>query len=1108
MGLLVAVLLVAWRLASGPVSIGFLTPYIENALAEIHKGAVNLAVDDTILTWAGWERTLDIRIVNLRTSLPSGEVIASVPEVSVSLSAEALLRGTVAPRSVEFFGPNFQVVRHPDGTFGLGSDGTGGQGNVVASMLLLMLQEPDPAQAMSYLKRISIVAGEVTYYDQTLGTEWHAPSASAEFVRIQGGVQAELDLDLSAGGVVSEVSVLGTYNAESERIDMGISFDDVTPADFVALTQKVDVLGALDLPLSGTVTMSLEQNGRIEGVGFDLTGKRGHLALPVPLAAKIDALTWAQRIAVENMRVSGRYEGAGDILDVSALDITLMDGEKVYLPAPIDHEIALKKLKTAARYAAQNGVLDIHHTTLALYKGPTAAVDATIKGLFLAKHGEADLLKDVSLDIAASARQVAFNDLDRLWPKRLGVDARKWVVANLHDGMAEKASVSVSLRSAGQGAMDLVSLAGEIHAAGVTVDYLPPMPPARDAAAVATFDDKSFDIKIERGEGLDGLKIMGGRVRLLKLDQEQPDADITLNILGPIPSALMLIDRPPLEYASELGIDPKTTDGTMISELNLKFPLKEDLLAKDVSVQAKAVLSGVGIKGALFDRDMQNGELELAVTNDGMTLTGKASLGEVPVQLSWNHDFRDRALFRDHYEISGTIEEVLSLDTLGVQIPDILARYMRGGAQANVNYTVLGDGRQSLSARVDLANITLAAPELGWSKPQGVPGTASLEMRLDQNIPREIPKFEVTAPNMEITGSAVFEKDGALRRIDMDTMRSGLTDVSASLTPDGKGAWELVMRGESLDASLLWDEMLGIREVPTRDEIKEDDLRLNVAVDLHTLRIRENRVLTDLIGTVYRDDGLWRKIDVNGVVGEAGNIQLLLDTDVDGLRYISIASNNAGAALKTLDLYDNILGGRFDLKAAYTSPGADAPLEGVVKVHDYAMRNAPAFAKLIGIMSLTGVLDALQGEGLNFDIFEAPFILKGGVLELVDSRASGPTIGVTASGTIDLDNKVMDTKGTVVPAYAINALLGKIPIIGELFSGPEKGGGLFAATYTMRGRAENVEITVNPLSVLAPGVLRGIFTGSNKEKEIPKEPQMPPNPKAAPVKPVTAEPVN
>jgi len=192
----------------------------------------------------------------------------------------------------------------------------------------------------------------------------------------------------------------------------------------------------------------------------------------------------------------------------------------------------------------------------------------------------------------------------------------------------------------------------------------------------------------------------------------------------------------------------------------------------------------------------------------------------------------------------------------------------------------------------------------------------------------------------------------------------------------------------------------------------------------------------------------------------------------------------------------------------------------VLKVQNYAMIDAPAFAELIGIMSLTGVLDALQGEGLNFDIFEAPFKLENGKLTLTDSRASGPTIGVTASGTMDMDNKLMDIEGTVVPAYAINALLGKIPIIGELFTGPEKGGGLFAATYTMKGVGENVEITVNPLSALAPGALRGIFTGSGKEKEIPQkvipkqtpppkqqQPITPPIPQAAPTQPVTPAPV-
>ena len=149
------------------------------------------------------------------------------------------------------------------------------------------------------------------------------------------------------------------------------------------------------------------------------------------------------------------------------------------------------------------------------------------------------------------------------------------------------------------------------------------------------------------------------------------------------------------------------------------------------------------------------------------------------------------------------------------------------------------------------------------------------------------------------------------------------------------------------------------------------------------------------------------------------------------------------------------------------------------------MIDAPTFTKLIGVMSLTGVIDALKGGGLNFDVLDAPFKLEGGVLELTQARASGATLGVTASGLVDMKNRVLDLKGTVVPAYAINALLGKIPLIGELFTGKEKGGGLFAATYTMQGQGENIDIVVNPLSALAPGAVRDIFTGSGKETDIP-----------------------
>lgn len=1111
-GLLVAVLLVAWRLASGPVSISFLTPYIEQALAEVHQGAVNLAVDDTILTWAGWERTLDIRIVNLRTTLPDGQAIATVPEVSISLSAEALLQGVVAPRSVEFFGPQFRLVRDERGRFEtrfLGSEE--GSGNFVASMVLLLLQDPNPGQAMSFLKRISIVAADISYEDRALGTTWKAPGANAQFSRVAGGIEAELDLGIELGQKRAEVSILGRYSRARQRADLGVSFDDVTPADFAALSPTMEALTALDVPLSGTVTLSMKQNGAVEGVGFDLSGGAGAVALPVPLAAKLGALAWAQRLDVDSLQIRGRYDGDGQVVDFSKLDVAFKKGESLYLPAPLEHVLPIDFLNAALTYEGAAGRLQVSSLDVGLAgslpaRAPAINLSADIGGLDDATGG-------VSVDLTGSVRGLTAADLALYWPESLGANARTWVIANVRDGVVQKASVSVALRPGKGGQTRLASLAGDLAVEGLTVDYLTPLPPVTNAAGRATFTDKRFDIQIESGDGADGLKVMGGTVALLKLDQKMSEAEVELDILGPVRSALTLIDGPPLGFAADIGIKPQDAAGTVAAQVSLKFPLKVDLLATEVTAQAQARLTGASIKNGLFQKNLVNGDLALAVNNDALELKGAAQLGGVPVQLVWNHDFREQALFRDRYDISGSIRDVLGLGVLGVQVPEILSRYMAGGAEANVNYTRLADGRQSVSARVDLSKITLAVPELGWLKPVGVPGTAVLEFRLKDDVPQDLPRFEVSAPDMDISGNARFFANGQLQRIDLDTMRSGNTDVSGSLTPLSDGGWELVLRGERLDARLLWERMLGIRpdQRPgqtadqTAVKINTKDLKLSVAVDLRTLMIRKDRELTDLIGTLYRDRGEWRKIDITGVVGDGdkdpgGALELLLDTDTDGLRYLSIASDDAGAALRSLDLYDNILGGRLDLKAAYTTPAPNAPLQGVLKVEDYAMINAPMFAKLIGVMSLTGVLDALQGEGLNFDIFDAPFKLEGGVLELTDSRASGPTIGVTASGTVDLGKKQIKMEGTVVPAYAINALLGKIPIIGELFSGPEKGGGLFAATYTMKGTVENTEININPLSALAPGALRGIFTGSKKEQEIPGQeaPSAPAAPPAAP----------
>jgi hypothetical protein len=104
----------------------------------------------------------------------------------------------------------------------------------------------------------------------------------------------------------------------------------------------------------------------------------------------------------------------------------------------------------------------------------------------------------------------------------------------------------------------------------------------------------------------------------------------------------------------------------------------------------------------------------------------------------------------------------------------------------------------------------------------------------------------------------------------------------------------------------------------------------------------------------------------------------------------------------------------------------------------------------------------------------APFQIENSVVTLKEMRAFSSSLGVTGTGRLDFGSQTIDLTGTVVPAYMINALPGRVPFLGRLFS-PEKGGGIFAATYGLHGKLTDPTVAYNPLSALTPGFLRGVF---------------------------------
>ena len=74
LGFAVFVGVLVWRLTTGPISLAFLTPYFESAL-KTSDSQVDIKLEDTILTWAGWDQSLDIRLRGAKAVARDGKVI-------------------------------------------------------------------------------------------------------------------------------------------------------------------------------------------------------------------------------------------------------------------------------------------------------------------------------------------------------------------------------------------------------------------------------------------------------------------------------------------------------------------------------------------------------------------------------------------------------------------------------------------------------------------------------------------------------------------------------------------------------------------------------------------------------------------------------------------------------------------------------------------------------------------------------------------------------------------------------------------------------------------------------------------------------------------------
>lgn len=1024
-GIVILAALAAWRLSQDrPIHLRFLTPYLEQALNP-SDGSFRLEIGETVLTWAGWEHALEVRARRVEAFGADGGRLAAVPELAVSLSARALWRGLVAPTSIDIFRPRIFVRREPGGRFlFMRPDATAldrpseETSPLLPALLGELLSPPERGRATGYFDRARIVDGSIVFEDRVSGVTWRVPRAGIALRRGAAGIVGTLALELEGLGRPASVEATYDFDPAPGRVAVEGTVAGVDMAALGLIEPSLAMLAGSDLVLGGKFATSVGLDGQIGATTFEVAGGAGTIAMPEMLEGPL---------AVAGMTLAGRLEAG---LDRFQLDRAAID-----------------------------------------FGGPSLELDLTASGLLSAARPEGGLL---NLAARATLRDVPLGELGRYWPLISPGNARRWATENIIAGTLREVAFDLDLGlPAGRLAEAEVRKADiALTADGLTIHYFRPLPPIEGAAATARVNATDFVAEFTGGAA-GGIELEKGRVAISRLDRPDQRYDIEVTIAGALADVLGLIDREPFGFAGSLGLalEPGAVSGSTMSELALAFPNvpKRGTRLEDLEVQAHSRLSQVRLAKAFFGQDLSEGELELRLDGKGMTVDGTARVADMPAKIDWVERF-GAGPFKSRIALSGTAE-ARHRAALGFD----LSPYLEGPLPLDLAYTRYDDRRAGLVGSADLAAAGLEIPFLAWKKAPGVPGEARVELDLVDGQATQLRAIEVSAGDFRTSGRGRFAPDGAIAGLELDSLKFGRSALEGVTADFAAGFVRVTVAGGELDAEPL---MADDEDEPAASDEPKQPFSLR-ADRLARVHIGPGRQLED-VSLALRHDGLWwDRIGVEAKLAGGGSLAVNYQPSAAGTHALAVESDDAGAVLKAFDIVGSVEGGKLSIVGEANDGAPDRPLKGRALIEDFRLVRAPAMARLLSIAMLTGLVDAFTGEGFLFTRFTGNFVKTGGRLEVPKARAFGPSIGITATGDVDFDADKVDLKGTIVPAYAINSILGNIPIIGNLLQGGE-GEGLFAATYSASGPIDEPRIVVNPLAAFAPGFLREIFEGAGE----------------------------
>lgn len=816
------------------------------------------------------------------------------------------------------------------------------------------------------------------------------------------------------------------------------------------------------------VMPTLQLSGRSNEGVFDAGGFSSELK-PSELKVTYDFTRNRIEILPSIVRV-GRstfpFTGAVADLDPTAvgkkgfsLDLLLQSASSS--PVDVSEAPLIFDAKAQGRFLSETHQLVFDELTVASRLGTAA-------GSLSMTFGETS--PEISFALLTSKLQSAA--VKQLWPWWVGKTARRWVINNIFGGTVTDGRIEISVpmgritRTVGPIDLNADELSVQFNIDDARVNLAGDIPPLRDAAGAFKLKGERLEVDIQRGTTYlpsgRSVSLNGGDFIIPNTYEKPLIAEMKLDVGGQADAIAELVSYRPILALQRTPFKPEDFSGEMTAQVGARLGLVTAQKPPPPQWQAQMLLNGVTVNKPISGRAISNIRGTLRIDPQQAVLEAKADIDGGSMDISLVEPVGATSTVERRREISGTLKEGELAK---------LAPGLAGIINGPVSLDILIDQKDRHTVSADLGDASISLPWIGWSKGVGIGAKATFTASTTDGI-TQIDNLKLSGDSFGASGDLVLDKSG-LSSGAFSSVQLAKGDNYAVNIKRQKSGFSVSVNGSSADMRPVIESLRN----SSGDNSDGDGKRIAIDANLQQVTGFHSETLSNLnLSYVARG----KQIDALNLsaVTDSGQAVVANLTKNGADNTLELTSGDAGSLARFANIYSNMRGGLLNLKLR---DRGGSSWRGNVDIRKFSLVNEERLQSIVSTPTGSDGRSLNQAVKKNIDVSSARFergfaniMLDNGAVAVEGGVVRGTDIGATFQGTVRDRNGNMDMTGTFMPAYGLNRLFGELPLIGVLL-GNGRDRGLLGITFKLVGPFAKPNLTINPLSIIAPGVFRSIF---------------------------------